>query len=112
MRRLLVLTVVALGVGCEHDPHAHLYTTEKPGRPEVVGTYTLVSETMLKSDLADLRGQTCSVQLKADGTFEASKIPPGDIDFPGPGFFGTFRSVSGTWRIDAVGAIDNGWRTL
>jgi hypothetical protein len=49
--------------------------------------------------------------LRADGTFEATNVPPRDVKFPGPDFLSTLVDGSGTWRVDVIGAVDDGWRT-
>jgi hypothetical protein len=60
--------------GCQYDPHAHLDSTSEPKTEDVVGTYVL--------DYFDLPLETGSarpavvVELRADGTFTATNVPP------------------------------------
>jgi hypothetical protein len=110
MRALLIVSSVMCVAGCQHDPHAHRYATEKPPLRELVGTYVLKSETLLQSDLAELSGRACIVELHVDGTFRAENVPLRELKSAGPGFFGKLRSGSGKWRVDPVGTVDNGWQ--
>lgn len=96
---------------CQYDPHAHLYTTGKPALHEIAGVYRMTSETLLNSDLSEFGRRSCIVRLNADGTFEAANVPPWELVSPGPDFVARLRSGSGTWRIDSVGAVDDGWRS-
>lgn len=105
---LLIGTTVCVAA-CQYDPHAHLYTRSRPPASDVAGVYRLTSETLLKSDLAGFDKRACLVSLNADGTFEAVNVPPWDLDFPGSDFVERLLSGAGTWRIDAIGAVDNGW---
>jgi len=108
-RAVAIVVAVLSSTTCQYDPHAHLYTTGKPAPSEVIGVYRLASETLLNSDLSDLGSRSCFVRLNADGTFEAVNVPPWDLNSPEPRFFERLLSGSGTWRIDSVGAVDNGW---
>ncbi len=112
MRILLVPAVLLLVSGCQYDPHAHLYTTKKPQTADVVGRYTLTSQTVTRDELAALQGRPCAIDLRADGTFTATNVPPREIDSPGTNFFDTLLTGSGTWRIDGVGSVDDGVRPL
>jgi hypothetical protein len=76
MRASLILLLVLVLAGCQYDPHAHLYTTDKPETTNVVGSYVLASQSLTPGGLAALHGKTCSVELRADGTFIASNVPP------------------------------------
>jgi hypothetical protein len=71
--------------------------------------YRMTSETLLKSDLSEFGRPSCIVRLNADGTFEAVNVPPWDVDTLGRDLVERLLSGSGTWRIDSVGAVDNGW---
>ena len=110
VQRSVLLLALVSSIACQSDPHAHLYTTVKPAPSDVVGVYRLASETLLNSDISDLGGRSCFVRLSADGTFEAVNVPPW-MDAPEPNLFDRLLSGSGTWRIDAVGTVDNGWNS-
>ncbi len=110
-KKLLSLALLVLIVGCHYDPHAHFYTTHKPVKQDVVGLYELKSETLLKSDLTDLHGRRCALELRADGTFSATNVPPWDMELPDAHFFDMLLSGSGSWRIETVGTVDNGWQS-
>jgi len=112
MRISLFLTLLLAVTGCQYDPNAHLYTTDKPESTNIVGSYVLTSQTLTSGGLAVLRGKTCSIELRADGTFIATNVPPWQNGFPPPNFFDTLISGSGTWRIDSVGSVDDGRKPL
>jgi len=54
----------------------------------------------------------CMIDLRADGSFTATNVPPWELDSPGMNFFSALVSGSGKWRIDSVGSIDDGSRPL
>lgn len=112
MRAALFLTLLLVGTGCQYDPHAHIYTTDKPETTNVVGSYVLASQTFTRDGLAALQGRTCLIELRADGTFVATNVPPWQSGFPSTNFFNTLISGSGTWRIDSVGSVDDGQKPL
>jgi len=104
----LAFILLPLIVGCQYDPYAHLFTTEKPQSADVVGRYSLTKQTVVAGGLSAMKGQSCCVELRADGTFTAANVPPWDGDSPGTTFFDELRSGTGTWRIDNVGSVDDG----
>ncbi len=108
---LFTLPILIMIMGCQYDPHAHLYTTDRPVKQDMVGLYELKSETLLKNDLTDLHGRQCVLELRADGTFSATNLPPWDMELPDTHFFDKLLSGSGSWRIEAVGTIGNGWQS-
>lgn len=114
MKALATLPLLALllALGCQYDPHARLYTLEEPQKTNVVGHYTLTSQTVTGGGLAALSGKVCAVELRADGTFAATNIPPWQSGFPKTNFFNTLISASGTWRIASVGSVDDGRKPL
>ena len=107
----IILTIPLL-FGCQYDPFAHRYATEKPSEADVAGSYELVQQTVTTQGLAAMEGRPCEVELHANGTFAATNIPPRVLDAPGKDFFHTLISGTGTWRIDKVGSLDNGFGKL
>jgi hypothetical protein len=112
MRALPLLILTLLVQGCQYDPHARLYTTEEPQTTNVLGRYTLTSQTLTRDGLTGLRGKPCTIELRADGTFVATNVPPWQPGFPPTNFFDRLVSGSGTWRIDSVGSVDDGRKPL
>jgi hypothetical protein len=112
VRVFLLLTLTLLAQGCQYDPHAHLYTTDEPQKTNVVGRYSLTSQTLTREGLTVLKGRVCAIELRADGTFVATNVPPWQSGFPPTNFFDTLVSGSGTWRIASVGSVDDGRRPL
>lgn len=107
MRTLLCLVAVALLQGCQYDPYAHTFTTEKPQTNLVIGRYVLKDQTVVSGGLSAMHGQPCVVELAADGTFVASNVPPFAFRAP-PISLSSLVSSEGTWQLDSVGSIGNG----
>ncbi len=106
---IFILALLMMAAGCQYDPHAHLYTTEQPQKTNVVGRYVLISQSLSQGGLTVLSGRVCSVELKADGTFIASNVPPSKQDMnPGTNFFQSLVSAQGTWSVTTVGGVGIG----
>jgi hypothetical protein len=112
MRISLLFVISLLMQGCQYDPHAHLYTTEKPQSEDIAGHYMLASQTVTRDGLSVLHCKPCEIELRPDGTFTATSVPPWELGSPGTNFFSTLLSGSGTWRIDSVGGVDDGSRPI
>ena len=108
MRFICLLGTLMIAPGCQYDPHAHLYTTEKPKAEALVGYYKLTRQTVAKGEMPELLKDMCSVELRSDGSFSATNLPAWVDGFPGTNFFSTLVSGSGKWRVGSVGPIDNG----
>jgi len=89
----VMLAVLLLLTGCQYDPYAHTYTTEKPEASDLAGTYNLTEQTVTPGGLAALKGEPCRIELQKDGTFAAVNVP---------------LNAEGTWRIDRIGSIGDG----
>lgn len=111
MRRAAFLSFAVMCAGCQFDPYAHLYTTVRPAPVNVVGKYRLTRQTVTPDGLAALKGKPCVVDLREDGTFDASNVPPPMVSGNTPDFFSRLVSVSGTWRLDGVGSVGSGGRS-
>ncbi len=110
--RIFSFFIFLLLAGCQYDPHAHLYTTQKPQAADVAGRYALVSQTVTSDGLAAFQSKPCIIDLRPDGSFTATNVPPSELESPGKNFFNTLLSGSGKWRIDRVGSVDDGSRPL
>jgi len=106
----LVLSIVAQG--CQYNPHAHLYTTRKPECGDVVGRYRLTELHASRRDgvwgLAALDGRSCVVELRADGTFAATNVPPSELGLSGSEALDRLIDDSGAWSIGEVTSVDGG----
>jgi hypothetical protein len=102
------VTLAVLLSGCQFDPFAHTYTTAQPDESKIVGHYQLVMQTLTTNGVAQFSGQLPSIDLRVDGTFSATNIPPWGISFPDTNFLITLVSGSGQWSIESVGSVDNG----
>jgi len=108
MRTLLCLAAVVLLQGCQYDPYAHIFTTEKPQTNAVVGRYLLKDQTVVSGGLSAMRGRPCVVELAADGTFVATNVPAFVFGAPPITSLDSLVSGRGTWRLESVGGVDNG----
>ncbi len=104
----VVHTLAILLQGCQYDPYAHQYTTVRPRDADVLGRYVLTNQTVTQGGISDLQGRLCVVELRADGTFIATNLPPSSSGSPRARFLSTLVSGSGTWHIESVREIDNG----
>lgn len=96
----LLVLVVFLTPGCQHDPFAHFYTTEEPAQGDLLGAYRLTNARLDAADKKTLGAKTSVVELLADGSFRAENIP-GHSGF-------ALMSGTGRWNIETVGSIDFG----
>ena len=108
MRVLFLLILGLLVQGCQYDPYAHLFTTKRPQEADLTGLYVLTEQTVSRGGLSALGGKPCSVEIRSDGTFTGTNIPPWASGEPATNFFGTLRSATGKWRIEGVGGVDDG----
>lgn len=104
----LCLVLMFLAAGCQDDPYARLCTTEKPQTNDVVGRYTLKDQTIVLGGAEAMKGRPCVVELAADGTFTATNVPPFSPGSPPINSLKLLVSGSGTWRLESVGAVDDG----
>lgn len=107
-----VLTVALVLYGCQYDPYAHTFTTEKPELRKVVGRYVLQDQTLVSGGLSAMRGRPCEVILAADGTFTAANVPPFEFRDPPIASLDSLVSGSGPWQIESVGSVDDGMGKL
>jgi len=108
MRALLCLLGMVLLQGCQYDPYAHTFTTEKPQTNDVVGRYVLKDQTIVSGGLSAMQGRTCFVELAADGTFVATNLPPFVFGAPPITSLSSLVAGSGKWQLDSVGGVDSG----
>ncbi len=106
MRTFWLIFASLVWAGCQYDPHAHLYTTTEPKTEEVVGTYVL-KDFHLPREVGSARPEV-TVELRADGTFTATNVPPWQLDTPGTNFFALLLSGTGKWEKDTLGAVSSG----
>jgi len=110
MRTLRLILVTLALVGCQYDPHAHLYTTSEPKTEDIVGTYVL-DAFHLPPEVGGARPEVV-VELHADGTFAATNVPPWEFGWPGPEFFGSLLSGTGKWEKDTLGTLNPGHKSI
>lgn len=108
--RLGSLLITAAFVGCQHDPNAHLLTTAEPSRQDVVGVYVL-DDFSMPSELSGKSAEIV-VEIRPDGTFSATNVPPWELDTPKTDFFESLLSGTGRWEIGRMGTLDPGGHTI
>jgi hypothetical protein len=107
MRLFRFAPLLLLVAGCPSDPNVDFCTTVKPAAADVAGRYTLTAQTVDAGGLAVLQGKESWIELRDDGTFTATNVPPSSSDRQEEEFFDTLVSGSGRWQIDSVGSIAN-----
>jgi hypothetical protein len=108
MRGLWLVAVGVIASGCQYDPNAHLLTTVKPEVRNVVGRYVLKRAILDGSEGKRVEGLGCSLVLAADGSFEATNLPPWSFRPSGARFSDTLTSGLGTWELATVASVDDG----
>src|SRR6266545_5092814 len=71
------LLILLSFLGCQYDPHAHLLTIAKPSHKDLIGVYVVDRFDLPQIELAG-RSAEITVELRADGTFLATNVPPDD----------------------------------
>jgi hypothetical protein len=100
MRKVLFALALLL-TGCQYDPHADLYTTNEPNTDDIAGTYVLD-----KFDLpmdSSKAPHDVEIEIRRDGTFTATNIPPWKMGEASTNFFSQLLSGDGKWEKDTVG---------
>ncbi len=118
VKPFICLVALLAFTGCQYDPHAHTYTTEKPSVDEIEGEYEL--ETIFMESYAPgIREQIQelpvppSLRIYRDGRFTASNFPYFSETRQGFDYrFEDFRVLEGVWEQAVVGSIDNGTGSL
>ncbi len=108
--KALVLAILGavLSTGCQYNPYAHLFTTEKPKEADVAGVYALAEQTVTADGLSVVDSRPCSVELRSDGTFTATNFPFWRDTSPAVYVLDRQETRSGRWRLDSVGSVDDG----
>lgn len=105
---ILFTVVIVFSASCQFDPYAGDLTTVKPKREDVIGVYQFKEQTVSDAPI-DKFGQNATIVLKPDGTYQANNIPN---VFGGPGAESHKHiSAKGNWKIEEIGAVDNGQGT-
>jgi hypothetical protein len=99
----IILFITLVMAGCQYDPHAHLYTTTEPKNEDVVGVYVL--DQFHLSQEAGTAHSDVKVELRANGTFTATNVPPSKIETIDKTFFHSLQSGSGKWEKAETGTL-------
>ena len=90
--------------GCQFSPHAHLLTPTEPRAEDIPGVYVLDRSYLPKS--VEGNPPEMEIELRADGTFKATNVPPWAAGEPGTNFFTTFQSGTGKWIKSPMGTTN------
>lgn len=99
-----------LSSGCQYDPNAHLLSHERPGMRDLVGVY--VKDKCFIPAGSGAEPDTITVELRADGSFQATNAPPWVIGQPQAEFYFNCVSDTGHWSIDRMGTVSPGDRPI
>lgn len=96
-------------IGCQYNPYAHLYLTEKPTQESIVGTYQFDFQTLSdKIDGEKLKQRNSRIVLHSDQTYQIHKLPNfKEIDVLNYTYDQSV-SLSGTWYLETIGSVSNG----
>lgn len=137
IRRPRWIKLTALGLlvvflqGCQYDPYADSFTTHRPKSGDISGDYVLEEQTLTMAGMDFLKGKTCHIRIRSNGTFKAENLPPLDLidkyaendqnnggEDDGtakwnfnrlPGLLCQPVNISGNWQITTTGDLDLGW---
>lgn len=105
----LAIVASVLLVGCQYDPYAHRFTTVKPKGADVAGSYSLTQQTITRDGLSVLRGQSCQLDLRANGSFALTNYPTWSEAFSATnGQLVGLISTTGRWSCATVGTVSDG----
>ena len=95
--------------GCQFDPHAHLLTPTEPRAEDIPGVYVFDRSYLPRN--VEGKPPEMEIELRADGTFKATSVPPWGVGEPGTNFYATFQSGTGKWLKSPMGTV-NGSRHI
>jgi hypothetical protein len=79
------------------DPH---FVASRPPDADVAGYYKLTSQTVIDGGLAAFGDRPCDIEVRPDGTFTATNLPPDELG--SPVVLNKLVTASGKWRLDVV----------
>ncbi len=97
-------------LGCQYDPHAHLLSEEEPAKEDLVGVY--VKDKCFIPQGCGAEPDEITVELRGDGSFIATNVPPWQLGQPLADFYQSFVSDTGHWTIDRMGTRDPGGQPI
>lgn len=110
MRNVIsILTLTTIMTGCQYDPYAGKYTVVEPTENDVIGTYEYDFQTIdYTVDKEGIEKSGPKIIINSDKTYKIEKIPyfkkVGIMRYK----FEKQISISGTWTIQEIGAVDFG----
>lgn len=92
--------------GCQAAPYVGELTTVQPKKEDVTGLYQFKEQTISQTPI-DKRGQTATILLRRDGTYQANNIP--NVFGGDDAQIHKYISGSGNWKMEIIGSVDSGW---
>lgn len=107
------IVLLVLTAGCQYDPYAHLYLTDRtPPRESVAGTYLLRWDWLGGPGTQSAAGTNASLELKPDGSFAALRFPVVTAstgwDFARSGE----TNLTGRWEFAETGVLSPGQHAI
>lgn len=93
-------------VGCQFNPYAREFTTDRPQKEDVIGVYQFKEQTISQFPVDEI-GKRATIILKSDGTYQANNIP--NVFRGADAETRKYISATGKWNIESIGTVDNSW---
>lgn len=103
---LPLLALISSACFCQYDPYAHLITTEKPKSQDVVGVYTLKTQTLTDEQLGFQQGAQATIELGSNGMYTATNFPVWKETDIAEYEFDKLLSTTGEWEIGSTGSVN------
>jgi len=82
-------------------PDPELYVTTQPKQEDIVGVYQLTQQSITPAGLAILKGRSCHLDLRPDGSFVVTNYPMWSLDRSA--HVTNFVSTTGYWHFAQPG---------
>lgn len=109
----ILLPLLVLLAACRKDVHSsgnaeekqnRAFIAVKPQQSDVVGSYVLTDQTVIKGGYSALQGRQCQLDLRPDGSFSITNYPNWrEMVSASSSNFNTFISTEGRWTLCSVG---------
>ena len=108
MRTICIALFLSLA-GCQYDPHGHLLTIKEPRDEDIIGIYILDRADLPRDASID---PAIRVEIRADGTFSAYRVPPWEDMNPDDRLQGSLLDGKGRWEKSTMGLRDPGGQDI
>ena len=106
---LIICTAIACscgqGVISSAKKQHREFVGNAPNKSDVVGTYILTDQSIIKGGISALQGRQCQLDIMSDGTFNIRNYPDWRAVPSVAGTeFNSFTSTTGHWELSIVGS--------